>query len=57
MKINASEVRKCLKSFDFKTLFREHLGWGVQDKNVKRRRESFFWGLWISRDLDILRLP
>jgi len=27
MKINAAEVRKCLKSFDFKTLFREHLGW------------------------------
>ena len=29
----------------------------VQDKNVKRRRESFFLGLWISRGLDILRLP
>ncbi len=27
MKINCAEVRKCLKSFDFKTLFREHLGW------------------------------
>lgn len=27
MKINVAEVRQCLKSFDFKTLFREHLGW------------------------------
>lgn len=27
MKIAVGEVRKCLKSFDFKTLFREHLGW------------------------------
>jgi len=27
MKINPDAVRKCLMSFDFKTLFREHLGW------------------------------
>jgi hypothetical protein len=27
MKIDVTAVRKCLKSFDFKTLFREHLGW------------------------------
>ncbi|MBI2265266.1 MAG: hypothetical protein HYU64_08855 [Armatimonadetes bacterium] len=27
MKIDSAAVRKCLKSFDFKTLFREHLGW------------------------------
>lgn len=27
MKIDVVAVRKCLKSFDFKTLFREHLGW------------------------------
>jgi hypothetical protein len=27
MKINVTEVRQCLKLFDFKTLFREHLGW------------------------------
>jgi len=27
MKIDVRAVRKCLKSFDFKTLFREHLGW------------------------------
>jgi len=27
MKFDKTEVRKCLKSFDFKTLFREHLGW------------------------------
>ncbi len=27
MKIDVPAVRKCLKSFDFKTLFREHLGW------------------------------
>lgn len=27
MKIDVVEVRQCLKSFDFKTLFREHLGW------------------------------
>lgn len=27
MKIDAVAVRKCLKSFDFKMLFREHLGW------------------------------
>lgn len=27
MKFNPENVRKCLKSFDFKTLFREHLGW------------------------------
>ncbi len=27
MKIDVAEVRQCLKSFDFKTLFREHLGW------------------------------
>ena len=27
MKINAAAVRKCLKAFDFATLFREHLGW------------------------------
>jgi hypothetical protein len=27
MKIDIPAVRACLKSFDFKTLFREHLGW------------------------------
>ncbi len=27
MKIDITAVRKCLKSFDFETLFREHLGW------------------------------
>ena len=27
MKFDVAAVRKCLKSFDFKTLFREHLGW------------------------------
>lgn len=27
MKINVPEVRRCLKSFDFTTLFREQLGW------------------------------
>ncbi|TVR63385.1 MAG: SAM-dependent methyltransferase, partial [Candidatus Competibacteraceae bacterium] len=27
MKIDTAAVRHCLKSFDFKTLFREHLGW------------------------------
>ena len=27
MKIDVAAVRKCLKSFDFSTLFREHLGW------------------------------
>ena len=27
MKIDVAAVRKCLKSFDFRTLFREHLGW------------------------------
>jgi hypothetical protein len=27
MKINVGEVRNCLKSFDFSTLFYEHLGW------------------------------
>jgi hypothetical protein len=27
MRINVGDVRQCLKSFDFKTLFREHLGW------------------------------
>ena len=27
MKINAAAARACLKSFDFATLFREHLGW------------------------------
>ena len=27
MKIDVPAVRKCLKSFDFTTLFREHLGW------------------------------
>jgi hypothetical protein len=27
MKIDAASVRKCLKSFDFATLFREQLGW------------------------------
>ncbi|MBW6485112.1 MAG: Eco57I restriction-modification methylase domain-containing protein [Syntrophobacterales bacterium] len=27
MRINVTDVRQCLKSFDFKTLFREHLGW------------------------------
>jgi len=27
MKIKTAEVRQCLKSFDFSTLFREHLGW------------------------------
>ncbi len=27
MKIDVTAVRKCLKSFDFSTLFREHLGW------------------------------
>lgn len=27
MQVNFSEARKCLKEFDFQTLFREHLGW------------------------------
>ena len=27
MKIEVAAVRRCLKAFDFKTLFREHLGW------------------------------
>ena len=27
MKIDVAAVRKCLKAFDFQTLFREHLGW------------------------------
>lgn len=27
MKIDVAVVRQCLKSFDFSTLFREHLGW------------------------------
>ncbi len=27
MKFDVATVRKCLKSFDFNTLFREHLGW------------------------------
>ena len=27
MKIDFAAVRRCLKSFDFGTLFREHLGW------------------------------
>ena len=27
MKIDTAAVRQCLKSFDFTTLFREHLGW------------------------------
>lgn len=27
MKFDTAAVRKCLKSFDFSTLFREHLGW------------------------------
>ncbi|CAN5267160.1 hypothetical protein BH11PLA2_BH11PLA2_37110 [soil metagenome] len=27
MKFDSAIVRKCLKSFDFNTLFREHLGW------------------------------
>jgi hypothetical protein len=27
MKIDVAGVRKCLKAFDFQTLFREHLGW------------------------------
>ncbi|MEW6380496.1 MAG: transposase [bacterium] len=27
MKIDFAQVRECLKSFDFNTLFREHLGW------------------------------
>ncbi len=33
MRINVADVRKCLKSFDFQTLFREHLGW---DKHQAR---------------------
>lgn len=27
MRFETADVRKCLKSFDFQTLFREHLGW------------------------------
>ena len=27
MKIDVAAVRECLKSYDFETLFREHLGW------------------------------
>ncbi|MDD2456675.1 MAG: SAM-dependent methyltransferase, partial [Kiritimatiellae bacterium] len=33
MKINTQDVRQCLKAFDFKTLFYEHLGW---DKHQAR---------------------
>jgi hypothetical protein len=35
MNIETAAVRECLKSFDFETLFREHLGWD----NYRARRE------------------
>ncbi len=34
MKIEPSTVRQCLKSFDFKTLFYEHLGWDKHQANL-----------------------
>ena len=34
MKIDAAAVRKCLKSFDFLTLFREHLGWDNHNAQI-----------------------
>ncbi|MBU2622157.1 MAG: Eco57I restriction-modification methylase domain-containing protein [Proteobacteria bacterium] len=34
MKIDAAAVRKCLKSFDFATLFREHLGWDNHNAQI-----------------------
>jgi hypothetical protein len=35
MNIDPSAVRKCLKAFDFTTLFREHLGWGVHEAHLE----------------------
>jgi hypothetical protein len=35
MKFDVAAVRKCLKSFDFKTLFREHLGWDNHNQRLE----------------------
>jgi len=40
MKTNIPEVRKCLKSFDFNTLFREHLGWDNHQAQLEIRVDS-----------------
>jgi hypothetical protein len=35
MNIDSTAVRKCLKAFDFTTLFREHLGWDVHEAHLE----------------------
>ena len=35
MKFDVAGVKKCLKSFDFKTLFREHLGWDNHNQRLE----------------------
>ena len=35
MKIDFAEVRKCLKAFEFGTLFREHLGWDKHTQTLE----------------------
>ena len=34
MRIDVAAVRKCLKAFDFATLFREHLGWDKHQAQI-----------------------
>jgi hypothetical protein len=43
MKVDVASVRKCLKSFDFNTLFREQLGWDkhVAQLDIPIKNETF----------------
>ncbi len=34
MKLDSVAVRKCLRAYDFETLFREHLGWDKYQKTM-----------------------
>lgn len=45
MKIDVAAVRQCLKSFDFKTLFREHLGWDNHQAQLEISVNDQFIGL------------
>lgn len=45
MKFDVAAVRKCLKSFDFKTLFREHLGWDNHQATLDVSVDGSVFGL------------
>ena len=45
MKFPFQPVRQCLKSFDFETLFREHLGWDRHNASLEIPVDGTTWSL------------